>query len=79
MAVCFSFSCFSCYFEGVHFLIFICNYLYIRYLYVTIYILDIYIDLRKSVYHIFLTETTETERLGLSDICHLDRSFHCRE
>ena len=27
MAVCFSFSCFSCYFEGVHFLIFICNYL----------------------------------------------------
>ena len=33
MAVCFSFSCFSCYFEGVHFLIFICNYLYIRYLY----------------------------------------------
>ena len=30
MAVCFSFSCFSCFFEGVHFLIFICNYLYIR-------------------------------------------------
>ena len=33
MAVCFSFSCFSWNFEGVHFLIFICNYLYIRYLY----------------------------------------------
>ena len=33
------------------------------YLYVTIYILDSYIDLRKSVYHIFLIETTETERL----------------
>ena len=33
MTVCFSFSCFSCYFQGVHFLIFICNYLYIRYLY----------------------------------------------
>jgi hypothetical protein len=31
MAVCF--SCFSCYFECVHFHIFICNYLYIRYLY----------------------------------------------
>ena len=40
------------------------------YLYVTIYILDIYIDLRKSVYHIFLIETTETERL-------IVLSLHC--
>ena len=53
MAVCFSFSCFSCYFEGVHFLIFICNYLYIRYLY----------RYKKECIPHFLIETTETERL----------------